>query len=336
MTDIESNITLLKHESQTNTLELTASEKRITTEIEILNERLKLYDIPTQRSDPKPIILQTQDPYTTHLDSKNSFWDDINHNTFLRIKQTTNQDSFIKSCLEQIPGSTVSLILKHQEWNEKYLVLAQERKESIAKWKESRNLRVEEVEEIVSVKVEETIDRRVQKEMIEKWKLEKAIQRQKEIDEENAEKQNIIDLENKRREAQKKQKEQVELLQQIKQDKLKRERKLELENKRNIERQRSESAASVLAKCRERDQNHVEKMSELKKAKIREKAAKEERIVKMLASVQVNVDRDPERLLKPTLGYLGKLDKQRDDGKRYFSVTGARPRLAVPSWRAGL
>ncbi|BFZ01541.1 hypothetical protein BsWGS_04580 [Bradybaena similaris] len=268
-------------------------------------------------------------------------WDEQDHQTFLRYRNMyKGRIVFLDHVTPMLPTHTATDIREHESWFQEYTFLNESKKYAVKKWREKKEEDKEDAISQVQSKLESQKEEDIKKHtltaeekaerchQINAWKVQKELEK-------------AMKEERKRREEMEKKKQREE------------ERKHQLETRRKVEefRQQKQIEDEVLAMIdEERKQEETERRREImakeisrfrnrrlieKLEKEREKEDKKKEKEKKLEAMkfQVEVTRDPSRLLMPTAGWNERLKEQGPSGGgQVFKM----PHRAVPSWRQGL
>ncbi|KAJ8304845.1 hypothetical protein KUTeg_018428 [Tegillarca granosa] len=239
-------------------------------------------------------------------------WDEYDHQTFLKFRQRyQGRQIFLTHLLPAIPTKTEEEINDHEEWYQEYLFLNDRKKDSIKKWRKKKE---EEKDDMMSHVGQEEEEEKEDAKLL-KYKEQIEMEKRERFSQLNAYKMEVKARveEHKQRRLQ-----EQELIRQEE----------ELWEREQKERQRQLSARE-LVKFRERDQKIVQKKIIKAKTKEEELKEKEKRLERLkgqvsfkLFQVEVEVERDPNRLLKPTAGW-----KQRT---KEIGPSGSGPVLHMP------
>ncbi|XP_060572302.1 coiled-coil domain-containing protein 112-like [Ruditapes philippinarum] len=274
-------------------------------------------------------------------------WDEYDHQTFLKFRQRyQGKPVFLQHLLPALPTRTEEEINSHEEWYQEYLFLNETKKEAIKRWRERKEEEKEELlakageepEEKPDVK-QEMLKAQIEKERMERKSHLNAYKVQKELERAQKEERKLreqLDEQKKKQEWKRRQEELKAKVMVHKKQREEEESYLEMQKKmweeEEKERQKQISSREI-AKFRQRDETAL--YQKLAKEKEKEEALKEkERRLAMLKSqVEVEVERDPNRLLKPTAGWKNrKKDKSSAGGQ---VLPNMMPHRAVPAWRQG-
>ncbi|XP_033020439.1 coiled-coil domain-containing protein 112 [Lacerta agilis] len=368
MEEVEMAMNAFKEEQQQRYEELMREEKTATNEINALERKIELWALSTSATGKmsKQGILVVDKKTQNHLPhgvlelekflqqtgGKQGGWDEYDHQQFLKLwTKYKGKPLYIDEVLDHLPDKTREDILQHEKWYQEFLILEAQKKESIQQWKIKK---LQEREKILSQKkkkpeeglatailqhtaaqkqkVEEERKKRLKE--LESWKRQKAI--------EYAMKQaaQLQEEEEKKKKKQKERQRQFQiklLLEDYSRQKKEEEEFLRLEKEKREEAEREEKrriAAEEILKFQERDLSKLVFKIQEKQAKVDEKIEKERRLrEKLREKVEMNVTRDPCRLLKPTKVWE---ERTKEIGPEGSGPLLHIPHRAVPSWRQGL
>jgi len=299
-------------------------------------------------------------------------WNEEDHAIFLRIrskhKGKTTTPAFMDEVAPLLAPRGVEDIRNHEDWFREHEKLLHAKKTAIEEWRkeklvkqkeESNSYRETEMEENEKRKQTE-VERREKEEKekqrkeveVAKWKEAKEAEKMKEMEEKRAKEAE----EAKRAEAdatrKAKVKAQVEEFSREKEEARRiAEEQRKLKERTERERRRKTAAEEIL-KFQERDQMTVAQRIVFNQRRVEEEVEKAKRLEKIKENVAVKVDRDPERLIRPTKGMEErrrvKKEEEEEESKRRSSARGVRncgdhnfnvrqiQHRATPSWRAGV
>ncbi|KAL4228235.1 hypothetical protein ACF0H5_013668 [Mactra antiquata] len=274
-------------------------------------------------------------------------WDEYDHQTFLKFRQRyMGKPVFLQHLLPALPTRTEEEINQHEEWYQEYLFLNETKKEAIKKWRERKEEEKEELLAKASEEPTETEDERKQRlqEKIEQERIERksklnAYKVQKELERAQKEERKLreqLDQHKKQQEWKRKQEEMKAKVMEHKRQREEEESYLEQQKQlweaEETERKRQLSAREI-AKFRHRDESALQQKLRKEKEKQELQKEKERRLELLKSQVEIDVERDPNRLLKPTAGWKNrKKDKSSTGGQ---VLTNMMPHRAVPAWRQG-
>ncbi|XP_069136693.1 LOW QUALITY PROTEIN: coiled-coil domain-containing protein 112-like [Argopecten irradians] len=372
MEEIESTINAFKEQQRRQYEELMREERTTTQEILALEKKFEAWsqmgdDLPSARKaapTPTAPLASARDitkdlppevaafeKFLEQTGGVRGGWDEYDHQTFLKFRhRNKGRPAFLQQCLIAIPTRTEEEITNHEDWYQTYLDMNESKKESIRKWKERKQ---REKDDLVSLaddnlnnkKKREEEKQQAMKEKIENEKMERfsklnAWKVQKEIERAEAEEKILRQqLENSKKKDDFKKK-QTEMKAQVEEYRKKREEEEEFVRiqqeeweKEQKERQKQISAREI-TRFRQRDKKSlVEKLKKKDQLKDEEKREKEKRLAKLKSQVEIEVDRDPNRLLQPTAGWKSRTKEIGPSGSGQVIHMQHR---AIPSWRQGL
>ena len=294
-------------------------------------------------------------------------WNEEDHSIFLRIRQKHRGKSpaFIEEALPLLAPRSEEDLQNHDEWFNEYERMLAAKKSAIGEWRreklvkqkeESSSYReTEEGEKEKRRQTEAASRERDEKEKAKKeadvaaWKRAKEEEKVRELNEKLACEQEA------------KRKEEADAIRKaklkLKAEEFAREReeakrvvREEEARKDRMERERKrKTAAEEILKFQERDQMTVAQRIVFNQRRVEEEMEKVKRLEKMKENVAVKVERDPDRLVRPTKGMeqRKKAKEQEEEEGKLRSVKGMRegaasfnvrqiPHRATPSWRAGI
>lgn len=367
MEEIESTINAFKEQQRHHYEELLKEERTTAQEIQALERKFEAWSQVVDTSNLKkpsaskvplasarnitkdlPPEVAAYEKFLEQTGGLRGGWDEYDHQTFLKFRQRyQGRQIFLTHLLPAIPTKTEEEINDHEEWYQEYLFLNDRKKDSIKKWRKKKE---EEKDDMMShvgqEEEEEKEDAKLlkYKEQIEMEKRERfsqlnAYKVQKEIERAEREEKKLREkLDKAKKEEQEKQR-QMEVKARVEEHKQRRlqEQELirqeeELWEREQKERQRQLSARE-LVKFRERDQKIVQKKIIKAKTKEEELKEKEKRLERLKGQVEVEVERDPNRLLKPTAGWK---QRTKEIGPSGSGPVLHMPHRAIPSWRQGM
>ncbi|XP_062574355.1 coiled-coil domain-containing protein 112-like [Saccostrea cucullata] len=368
MEEIEGTINSFKENQRKHYEELIRDERVTSQEIQALERKFDAWSQLSEKSNnknkPSPAPLASARDITKDLPPQvaafekfleetggiRGGWDEYDHGTFLKFRNRyKGKTIFIKHALVAIPTKTEEEITDHEEWYQTYLSMNEKKKESIRKWRERKEGEKEDVLSKVETELAEEQEKEKQKQERLKEQLEEekrqrfsqlnAWKVQKELERAQAEEKKLrVALEKAKKEEERK-KEKAELKQKVeihKKEREEEERFLE-EQKRAWEQEDKERQKQISAReihrFRDRDQKKMQEKLAKEKEKENEKIEKQKRLDRLREQVDVEVDRDPNRLLKPTAGWTSRL---KDKGPTGSGPVINMPHRAIPSWRQGM
>nr|XP_034956158.1 coiled-coil domain-containing protein 112 [Zootoca vivipara] len=368
MEEAEMAINAFKEEQQQIYEELMREEKTATNEINALERKIELWalsttgtgkmfkqgmlveDKKTQNHLPHGVL--ELEKFLQQTGGKQGGWDVYDHQEFLKLwTKHKGKPSYIDEVLDYLPNRTREDILQHEKWYQEFLILEAQKKESIQKWKIKKLQEREKILAQKKGKPEEGLatailqhaaaqkqkaeeERKKRLKELELWKRQKAT--------EYAMKQaaQLQEEEEKEKKKQKERQRQIQiklLLEDYSRQKKEEEELLRLEKEKREEAEREEKrriAAEEIPKFQERDLSKLVFKIQEKQAKEDKKIEKERRLrEKLREKVEMNVTRDPCRLLKPTKVWE---ERTKEIGPEGSGPLLHIPHRAVPSWRQGL
>ncbi|XP_071167437.1 coiled-coil domain-containing protein 112-like [Mytilus edulis] len=366
MEEIEGTINAFKEQQRKQYEELMREEKTTAQEIQALERKFESWNqlsepVVSKKPQQKPLasarditkdLPQEVAQFEKFLEETGGVrggWDEYDHQTFLKFRQRHNgKEIFIQHSLVAIPTRTEEEIRDHEDWYQSYLSLNEKKKESIKKWRKKKE---EDKDDVIS-KVDQQLEDEEAKNEEKKKKKEEIIQAekrerykqlnsyrvQKELERAQAEERKLREELEKARKKEEERKRQIEARERVEEFKTQKKeeeslRKLEDEVWERAQKdQQKEIAARELVKFRERDKKTVLQRLANQKAKEEEQKEKEKRLEKLKGQVEIEVSRDPNRLLQPTAGWTS---RTKDKGSSGTGPLLHIPHRAVPSWRQG-
>ncbi|TPX35232.1 hypothetical protein SmJEL517_g02304 [Synchytrium microbalum] len=322
-----------------------------------LVSKIKASLLDSQGSLPEVAVFQE---YVAKHGGHYGGWDDLTHSAFVKLykKHQSSNLKMVEAVMSNIPGISVEVAMTHHRWYSKYIELLEARKMALQRWKEQKNaclqiiiyaLKVSQVQGIeLSTehdtrslerdREEEARMRETKRKEIEEWKVARQKKQEEEERDRDAAAKRAADEAAKQKKHQEKIK--VLVLERAHTKMLEEEqRKRVAEEAEKLKRSQSTLTEEELKRLQLRDKEVLARRKELQDRKKREEEEKEKRLDKLRASIEVHVLRDPERLLRPTEGFLKKHEKKEDEGpdlgQSVFHGV-AIPRRHVPNWRQGL
>nr|XP_034326275.1 coiled-coil domain-containing protein 112 isoform X3 [Crassostrea gigas] len=336
MEEIEGTITSFKENQRKQYEELIRDERMTYQEIQAMERKFDAWSQLAEKPDNKsktpaaplasarditkdlPPQVAAFEKFLEETGGIRGGWDEYDHGTFLKFRNRyKGKIIFIKHALVAIPTKTEEEIRDHEEWYQTYLSMNEKKKESIKKWREKKE---GEKEEVLS-KVESELAEDQQKEEQKQQRLKEQIQEekrqrfsqlnawkvQKELERAQAEERKLREALDKAQKEEDRKKEKAELKQKVE----------------NYKKEREEEEKFL------EEQKKV--WEEEEKERHRQNSARE--IHRFRDRVDIEVDRDPSRLLKPTAGWTSRL---KDKGPSGSGPVIQMPHRAIPSWRQGM
>ncbi|KAJ3052709.1 hypothetical protein HK097_005834 [Rhizophlyctis rosea] len=377
METIESDMIVFKQSQRDQYDQLLQEEKKLMQEIATMEEHVagwehqsahenNLYepvsDQPTAIKkrgsvDPQsqllPEVVAFQD-YLARHGGHSGGWDDLMHNSFVKLRQKhkANSATFFSNIVSAISGVTLEEATAHERWYRGYCKLRDARKAAIERWKKRKAALLAKQAELLERKAEKTEKgQEVNKEEETRLREEKKkeIERWKDAQKQKAEKAQRTAQEEAQRqkEAQKRWKQDHEKVKHKVTEYVQRRsheqallKQVEQEAKRIREAARCEVGEEDLKRLAQRNEELSMKKRQLMEAKAQEEEMKQRRIEKLRASVEsmITVDRDPDRVLRPTEAMKKKVQAPKDVAeivKGKFRPPMI-PKRHVPNWRQGV
>lgn len=282
-------------------------------------------------------------------------WDAEDHTLFVKLKSKYQDPQiFISKAVEEIKTHSIIEIQEHEEFYKNLIILQNQKKAAIQRWKEEKKKKKDEqieIEEQDKVKLLEREEEERQREAkrqkeltkikLQTWKIEKErLEKEKQELEERAKQEKL----NKQKEEERRNREitrmQLESYKQLKEMKQKEKQKSLVEE---LSKKTRPPSPAELARVREREEQLLKRAQERKLKRDQEAKEKEERLSKLKEKVKVEVESDADRLLKPTQAQFNReveireyMAQPKDEG------SGRRPisfdvrtisHKTIPSWR---
>ncbi|KAG2373650.1 hypothetical protein C9374_011939 [Naegleria lovaniensis] len=302
-----------------------------------------------------PMEVIDYDNYVAQHGGLTGGWDAEDHTLFVKLKtKYPDPQLFISKAVEEIKTHSIIEIQEHDEFYKNLMILQNQKKTAIQRWKEEKKKKKEEqieIEEQDKVKLLEKEEEERQKEAqrqkqltkikLQTWKIEKERLEKEKQELEEREKQEKL---NKQKEEERRYREvtklHLESYKQLKEIKQKEKQKVLVEE---LSKKTRPPSPAELARVREREEQYVKKALERKLKREQEAKEKEERLSKLKEKVKVEVESDATRLLKPTQAQFNReveireyMAQPKDEG------SGRRPiacdvrmisHKTIPSWR---
>ncbi|XP_067935707.1 coiled-coil domain-containing protein 112-like [Watersipora subatra] len=364
MEDIENGISLFKQSQREKYDQLMMNELQYSHEINALEKRFDswtdsdstqrvtaapLTKLPSAKDVGKnlPVEVAQFSKFLEETGGPRGGWDEYDHNTFLKWRvRYHGRGQFVAEAISHLPSKTEEEVREHEKWYKEFLSHQEQKRLAISDWKRKKNEEKNEKQEQSSEASDEEEEKRLEKERImererldrqnklSSWKLEKELERAE------AEERQL------REESAKAEKERVERLrQQELREKVAEYKRTKLETEEFLRLEAEAQELQELEKDRERrqlDKSRVElrnqfafeqKMRHMRDGeKKKEESLKKEQRLK--SQYEVNVVRDPSRLLRPTEGWKSRTKQvgaSAESGRIYTMA-----HRGVPSWRRGL
>ena len=295
-------------------------------------------------------------------------WNEEDHSIFLRVRQKhkgKTNSAFIEEALPLLAPRSADDLHHHETWFREHEKLLEAKKTAIEEWRKGKRVKQqEESDSYRETEGEEMEKRRVldaaRRERDEKEKARKeaevaAWKEAKEAEKAREENEKRAQQEEAKRKAELEASRKAKLREKAEEfarerEEAKRAAQAEEARREKRERQvRRKNAAEEIMRFQERDQMTVAQRIVFNQRRVEEEQEKAKRLEKMKENVAVNVERDPERLVRPTKGMEERKKAQQqeeEEGKRR-NVKGMREgaascnvrqiqHRATPSWRAGV
>ncbi|PNF30779.1 hypothetical protein B7P43_G06189 [Cryptotermes secundus] len=273
-------------------------------------------------------------------------WGEEDHCLFLHLRNKhKGKASFLRSLKQHLPDISEEDMMLHEQWYQRYEILKIKQKQAIQKWRtlknkmnQENNTNSQSVELNLRSKVQYQKDSVEKKQQIEEWKKTLQLKKHLEGKKQWEDKQKELEREEKKRERQALKKLEVECYKEEKHhEQQARMLVKQLRELREIEERVVQ--ANILRKAfRERDQLFVARQLSQREQQTLKKEQRKKQV--HIPKEEVNIDRDPERLLKPTAAWRERCNQKtkRDTFSHAVPVLHLRnmPHLQVPTWRRGL
>lgn len=365
MEEIEENIMQFKEKQKMVYEDLMVDSKTLTNEMEAFENKLNSWQqqvAPTTKlrtatakinkkgnKNEQPKEVEEFERFLKFTGGHQGGWDDIDHQAFLKLnKQHKNNEQLVEACLRDLPTQGREDIKQHLDWYEEYCILRERKREAIKAWKnlkeneredKLRNVEVDSTKEEIKKKRREAL---LEKERNDRLMALKAYKEEKQCEDEKQSHQKAVQEEeaNERKKMNRimQQQKQLEMKMQVEEYKMKKKEEDEILQQARIMKelqQQQEVSEEERNRIKQRNAKLLTSKQEQKQLKERKEEEKERRLERIKRQVEVNVERDPNRLYKLTAGWQHRKD---DISKSNSVVTGSRmmPQRAVPSWRQGL
>nr|XP_034326270.1 coiled-coil domain-containing protein 112-like isoform X4 [Crassostrea gigas] len=317
MEEIEGTITSFKENQRKQYEELIRDERMTYQEIQAMERKFDAWSQLAEKPDNKsktpaaplasarditkdlPPQVAAFEKFLEETGGIRGGWDEYDHGTFLKFRNRyKGKIIFIKHALVAIPTKTEEEIRDHEDWYQTYLSMNEKKKESIKKWREKKE---GEKEEVLS-KVESELAEDQQKEEQKQQRLKEQIQEEKR---QRFSQLNAWKVQKELERAQAEEKKLREALDKAQKEEDRKKEKAELKQKvENYKKEREEEEKFL------EDQKKV--WEEEEKERHRQNSARE--IHRFRDRVDIEVDRDPSRLLKPTAGWTSRLKDKGPSG----------------------
>ena len=363
MEDIEEQISNFKEQQREQYDELIRDERIATQEVSVMNNKFdswatlgppKLDDrdkkpgkVASHRDITKdlPPEVAAFERFVAQHGGVRGGWDEFHHGTFLKYRNRhKGKPSFIREVVAFLPGLSEEEIRHHELWYQQYLDLNEEKKEAIQKWKEKKEIEKETLMKQAGLSDsddEETVRRKERLQQIaeeerrerlaelNKWKVEKEIERAEKEAQKLKEELEKAQREEKERQLREEQKAKVEAFRRNREEE-KEHREYMKQMEAQIEYEKRVAATQEVHKYQERDLSKVKKkMAKTQAHKEAEKERQNRIQTKLKAQNESHIKRDPSRLLQPTQGWK---ERQKDTTRSAGQVFHVQHR-AVPTWR---
>ncbi|CAH0773522.1 unnamed protein product [Bemisia tabaci] len=301
--------------------------------------------IPPAIASKYPEVEQFQ-KYLKDWGGHSGGWTDEDHEVFLRLRAKHNPNSVAYYLRQEMPDISAAEVARHESWYQEYCALKAAQQRAINDWRESQNLSKKvdlhqaAIEPPPAPSPVKKRDPAI-KEKIQAWKEAK----QAELE---ADRERRLMMEEKRRsEEEARILKQMELREKVK---LYKARKLEeahaaavAEQDRAVQeaQKAAEMANTLIKQYRQEDTKWIErkKMQRLHFILEEEQRLERERALAASVAKDINVHRDPRRLLQPTKVWEKRLQNSESDEeveKPTVKDIDQVKHLGIPEWRLGL
>ncbi|KAL1509880.1 hypothetical protein ABEB36_004551 [Hypothenemus hampei] len=346
MISIQENIIQLKVSSKSNLKTLTNLEEDLNDELEMyFNVKLPEWCENINIPNTELVLSRTKIKHVNHCEEIQRFFDFLHqsgghengwrkedHLLFLKMrKKHKDINDLAKNLHDTLPDLTIEEIKSHEEWYKIYCKLELEKKKAISQWRQNKNERKCTKSLVVDNKDEDCrkeVDvKKLRKKLLE-WKCEKE---EKQLFDQEIEKQKTMERIEKERMKKLKQMEIRKIVNEWRQSKtvLEQSEKLLQKSLDEMEKRRRQANANKLIKqFRSLDELHI-----LKLKKIHKKVYQEPQCKNVKTGSVPAVTRDPKRLLKPTIQWAQRVRANREPAHSAPLLLTLMPKLAVPDWR---
>ncbi|KAJ3648821.1 hypothetical protein Zmor_020594 [Zophobas morio] len=327
-------------------------EKNITEMNELFRQKLEDWEKPVKSTSRHNYTISKQRAVdNTNLKEVLAFMEFVNnsnghengwpiedHQLFLKLRHKyKNIDDLAINFNKLLPDIASDAVKQHEDWYQKYLFLKNRKNEALEKWRKQKNSMQEKQdindENVLRATTNKT-HTRVQKdniyEQIMLWKAEKEAKRQQKEAYEQLQK----DIKKRREENQKT----INL--HVKEVVAKwKEAKIVREQNEKVQREIQEYyGRKIRAATANRMIKQFQTQDDLFIAKMRSTKLKEENQNKKRSKSSYLVDRDPDRVLKPTRQWLFRTTKNDIFGEVSSHIPNIReiPKLKIPEWRKNI
>ncbi|XP_076443342.1 coiled-coil domain-containing protein 112-like [Babylonia areolata] len=367
MEEIEGAINSFKEEQKQKYEELLRGERTLGQDLQALERKFETW---TQTANDSAIVTHrsasTQRPLSTARDVTKDLppevaafekflqqtgghrggWDEYDHGTFLRFRSRyKGRIVFLDHLKGAIPTKTEEEIREHETWYQEYLFLNEQKKDGIKIWRERREEEKEDLltkaqtaeeEEEEEAERKRRIQTKIDEEKRERFSQLNSWKVQKELEKAMKEEKKLREELSKAKKLEEEKKRQTEIRAQVEEFRRQKEeedqfiqQQMELRKRQEAEHRRQESAREIV-RFRTRDLQKVHEKLSKEMEKENQLKEKEKQLERLKNKVQVNVDRDPTRLLQPTAGWKSRLkDTSSSGGGQVLHM----PHRAVPNWR---
>ena len=361
MTKIEAQINDVKKYQKSVYDSLVVTESSLTSALSNFTSQLSKYD-----SAPSTFIFSSTSSKVkgSNLDSNNLHpavveftkyeadfgkmggWGDFEHQQFTKNFNKSKTDEELLEVLRlAAPLKCDNDILHHITWYRKFRKLESAKRQALLEWKEQKQNKnkaqmsnvneknlLNDIEKKKKVLIDK--DREERLAQLNAYKVQKELEKVMREEEMLKEKMLLAERENRQKEYQKKQKEKILKYKQQKDAMLDLEKANKLEEERTSRKLRKVTQDDIM-RLHEKNMKTLEQKQNSKHDKIVEEFMRQQKLEKLKGSVQVNVKRDPNRLLRKT---KGQINRERDCTSNVNPIVGSRlmPHRAMPAWRKGL
>ncbi|XP_022915420.1 coiled-coil domain-containing protein 112-like [Onthophagus taurus] len=269
-------------------------------------------------------------------------WNVEDHSLFLKAKsRCKNVNELCEYIHALLPDISKEEIESHEKWYTNYLELKRKHKEAIKNWRKVKsaippiqhnnkvNMNVnDDQNRIKSAYSKEKFNKEEMQQRLKQWKQEKEekLETEKIIRNEMKRRQQEIDERKKERQEEMKTAVQKWKMERLEKEQIKNFEKFESEKQQKVF--RSTMANRLIKEFQSQDELFVRRRKELCQPKTKS--------FDKLPVCNINVPRDPRRLLKPTKQWIARLKTTDDLRKVEKPDIKSIPKLGIPNWRKNL
>ncbi|XP_046403478.1 coiled-coil domain-containing protein 112-like [Ischnura elegans] len=324
--NIQERIQSLRTHNELSMKKLKDEELHLKAEVDKFSNAMENYEKPEEiRITPVPSLKSQFDSdmrceeivkfenYLTNNGGHFGGWDEEDHLVFVQIRQKYRQKLlFVKAVQNRFPRLTEDSVLKHEKWYAQYLKLREKQRSAIRKWRaekeqERSKKRFSAVKPTARTAEDDLVERLERKQKLEEWKRRKMEEKKLNEEERQRIRQWKAQKEYERKQLQDLKRAAVEV---YKKEKMyKQSAHLMLQELKELkEREEKAAQANMLLKSfRQQDETYIERrrLYTSQKLKNKENEANKWRLIGR--RVSTSVERDPDRLLQPTLAWKDRL-----------------------------